>query len=309
MELILEILATVFAAILALVPANTLSYEAIFRPTPPPSAHVLFAGDIMLDRSIRAASDEKGGDYIFSCIADTLASSDIVVANLEGPITSSPSRSLGSAPRDANNFTFTFPTSSAELLYRHNIRIVNLGNNHITNFGQGGVTETKEWLTAAGVQYFGDPTAAADATLRTEIGNVQFSFVSWSEWTGATADETVAQIRTEAAAGRIVVVYTHWGDEYVKPPKRVVDLAHRFVDAGAEIVIGSHPHVIQESEEYSGKMIYYSLGNFVFDQYWNENVRTGLFLSVTFGKDGVTETREIPVYLERDRRTCLKAAE
>jgi len=271
-------------------------------------ATILFAGDMMFDRAIRIAMRENGDDHIFSCLPPSLWSQDLIVANLEGPITSSRSTSEGSAPGSSENFSFTFSTSTATLLARHNIRLVNLGNNHILNFGSEGAAETLEWLKAAGVDYFGDPLAnSEDARVaRQEISGIPFSFVSWSDWTGGKEEEVVAQIAAERAAGRMVIIYTHWGDEYVPPNARVRGLAHAFVDAGAEIVIGSHPHVVLEKETYQGKEIYYSLGNFVFDQYFNEEVRNGLLVRVIFDAAGVFSIEEIPTYLERDRRTCLK---
>jgi poly-gamma-glutamate synthesis protein (capsule biosynthesis protein) len=259
----------------------------------------------MFDRTIRVAIDQKGGDYLFSCIDPYLEKPAMVVGNLEGPITASSSVSLGSSPGDDHNFTFTFPTSTAELLKRHRIGIVNLGNNHIMNFGLSGLTQTKQYLSAAGVQYFGDPDASeSDKVLRTSINGVDFSFVNWSDWTSDKTDHTVAQVQEEAESGRVVVVYTHWGVEYVPPIARVRELAHEFVDAGANIVIGSHPHIVQEHESYHGKDIYYSLGNFIFDQYFSDAVRHGLMLDVTFTKSGVMNVQEIPVELERDRTTC-----
>lgn len=272
---------------------------------PPAQARIIFGGDMMFDRSIRKAMGEKGVDFNFSCIAPTLAEADLVVANLEGPITGNPSVSLNSKPGDDMNFTFTFPTSTAELLYRHNIRMVSLGNNHMLNFSLAGLRETKAWLKSASVGYFGDPEESEDNRVaRIQIHGVPFSFVNWSDWTSDKTDHTVAQVAKEKAAERVVVVYTHWGDEYVPPPERVRALAHEFVNAGADIVIGSHPHIIQEHEVYAGKNIYYSLGNFIFDQYWEDSVRRGLLLSVVFGKNGVESVTEIPVQLERNRRTC-----
>lgn len=271
-----------------------------------PRAEILFGGDMLFDRSIRTTMDEKGGDFIFSCIAQTLRDADIVVANLEGPITSTSSKSVGSPVGGEWNYTFTFPTSTASLLARHNIRLVNLGNNHIMNFSRWGLEETKRYLAEAHVRYFGDPDATeADRVARLTVGGVPLSFVNWSDWTSDKTDHTVAQVRTEAEDGRVVVVYTHWGEEYVPPIPRVRALAHQFVDAGAAIVIGSHPHVVQEHEVYNGKEVYYSLGNFVFDQYWNEEVSHGLLLEVTFNRTGVTSVKEIPIALGRDRRTCL----
>jgi poly-gamma-glutamate synthesis protein (capsule biosynthesis protein) len=71
------------------------------------------------------------------------------------------------------------------------------------------------------------------------------------------------------------------------------------------MVIGSHPHVVEEHELYKGKYIYYSLGNFIFDQYWDDAERDGLLLRVVFDPSGVQSVREIPIELEHDRRTCL----
>jgi poly-gamma-glutamate synthesis protein (capsule biosynthesis protein) len=271
-------------------------------------ATILFAGDMMFDRTIRIAMREEGDDHVFSCLPASLWNQDLIVANLEGPITTNRSTSEGSAPGSAENFSFTFSTSTATLLARHNIRLVNLGNNHILNFGNDGAAETLVWLKAAGVDYFGDPLAPSEDSrvARREVGGIPFSFVSWSDWTGGKEEDVLRQISAERAMGRMVVVYTHWGDEYVPPNARVRALAKRFVDAGAEIVIGSHPHVVLEKETYQGKEIYYSLGNFVFDQYFTEEVRTGLLVRVIFDSEGVLSIEEIPTYLERDRRTCLK---
>lgn len=294
-----------FAAVLLLLSARTpLTYTA-FPWTVSAQANILFGGDMMFDRTIRTTMEEKGGDFIFSCIDHVLQNADMVVANLEGPITSFASKSVETSVGGEWNYTFTFPTLTAGLLARHNVRLVNIGNNHILNFGREGLAETKQLLDAVGVGYFGEPDLVEEERVeRRVIGGVPFSFVSWSDWTSDKTDHTVAQVRAEAQAGRLVVVYTHWGEEYTPPSERVKHLARSFVDARAEIVVGSHPHVIQEREQYKGKYIYYSLGNFIFDQYWNDDVRRGLLLNVTFTRDGVSAIEEIPIYSYSDRRTC-----
>jgi poly-gamma-glutamate synthesis protein (capsule biosynthesis protein) len=271
---------------------------------------VVFGGDLMFDRSIREKLARNGEDYALSCVDEILLPADLVVANLEGPITSNPSMSLGSAVGSPENFTFTFPTTTATMLARHNIRLVNIGNNHIMNFGASGLLETKRWLSAAGVRYFGEPDVAEEERLeRLDVKGIPFSFLNWNEWGPGTLSEMNAQIAREVAFGRRAIVYTHWGDEYVNPTEKMRKLAHAFIDAGAMMVIGSHPHVVQESELYNGKRIYYSLGNFVFDQYWNEDVSTGLLLRVVFTKDGVKGIEELPISIHRDGRTCLRSQE
>lgn len=287
---------------------------------PSHEATILFGGDMMFDRSIRTTTEEKGGDFLFSCIDTTLRDADLVVANLEGPITNHESKSVGSEVGGDGNYTFTFPTSTAELLKRHNIALVNLGNNHMLNFSREGLVQTKKWLDEAGVAYFGDSDLLeADKVARPTINGLLFSFVNWSDWTpvgkpaasyGAGIDNSVVQqIRKEKESGRIVVVYAHWGDEYAPPTKPMRQLAHSFIDAGAAIVIGSHPHIVQEHEIYKGKNIYYSLGNFIFDQYFSEEVRSGLLLRIIFDEHGIASIEEIPIYLEQDRRTCPNEVE
>src|SRR3989338_208818 len=276
-------------------------------PERPAHATILFGGDMMFDRSVRRVADEKGGDFILSCIDSVLQGADLVVANLEGPITEHASVSATSTPGDEFNYTFTFPPATAELLYAHNIRVVNVGNNHILNFGRTGLASTLEFLHNADVAYFGDPVHSGIAI--GAIRGIPLEFINYNEFApngpAQAASTTIAQIQKARAGGYMPVVYTHWGIEYATTSSAYSrELAHSFVDAGAEIVIGSNPHVVEESEAYKGKRIYYSLGNFIFDQYFSEDVQHGLLLQVTFGQGGVLSVREIPVELKRDRRTC-----
>ena len=272
---------------------------------------VIFGGDMMFDRSIRKTIDEYGGNYIFSCIDETLKGADFIIANLEGPITENLSISASSTPGDGKNYTFTFATSTAPLLFAHNIRIVNLGNNHIQNFGVDGVLSTISLLSNSKISFFGDPIS--DTILEIEAKKVKLAFIGYNEFSSknishpgeGSASTSIMQVESERANGYLPIVYTHWGVEYATTsPERIQKLAHRFIDAGAEIVIGSHPHVVEENEIYKGKNIYYSLGNFIFDQYFSVAVRHGLLLQVIFGKVGVLSIKEVPIELGQDRRTC-----
>jgi gamma-polyglutamate biosynthesis protein CapA len=271
------------------------------------TAEVLFVGDMMFDRSVRVAMDEKGEAWVFSCIKDDLMSADFVVGNLEGPITSKPSRSVGSKVGSPDNFVFTFPTYVAPTLERHNVRAVSLGNNHILNMGTSGVTETTKLLSDAGVGYFGEPGKLSAHDV--DENGIAFTFIGFNLFDAkSTASTTASQIRDARTRGRHPIVVAHWGDEYVPANAQQKRLAKRFIDEGAEMVIGAHPHVIQDHEIYKNKHIYYSLGNFVFDQYWKDSVRIGLMVRVVFDENGVVSVEESKSYLERDRRTCpLKA--
>lgn len=274
----------------------------------PKEVRVLFVGDIFFDRYIRKVIGREGVHYSLSCVGDFLKSFDFVVGNLEGPITNFPSVSLGSEIGSPNNFIFTFPVESAKILYENNIKIVNLGNNHINNFGKSGFESTLKYLKENDVKYFGGFYGDEPVLKKDVLGN-KLSFVSFNEFGGKDAEEVAEKIKLEKEEGRVVFVYTHWGDEYVSPSQRVKNYAKLFAEAGADFVIGSHPHVILESEILrlsSGRetVVYYSLGNFLFDQYWNEEVKTGLALEIRIKGEEV-KIVEHRTNLEKDGRVCL----
>jgi gamma-polyglutamate biosynthesis protein CapA len=266
---------------------------------------MLFVGDMMFDRTILSVAEARGGDYLFSCAADYLRGFDAVVGNLEGPITNNPSVSRLTVPGDDGNTTFTFPTSTAGLLARSGVTAVSLANNHIFDFGRAGVEETRENLRSADVEYFGDPLDPLAKSTILRVGGFDVALVGFNAFLGVdSVKATVAEIaRLKSGADR-VIVFAHWGDEYVPANESQKAAARAFVDAGADAVIGAHPHVIQESESYKGAPIYYSLGNFIFDQYWEESVRKGMALEASIGEDRISF---VPRYVVRERNSgpCL----
>lgn len=247
---------------------------------------------------------ERGDDFPLSCVADRLRGYDLVVGNLEGPITPFPSVAEGSEVGSPENYMFTFPTSTAAALARANIRLVNLGNNHIGNFDREGIEMTRNYLAEAGVRYFGG--RAEDVSIyRYSSDGLDVSFVSYNEFGGASLASTSEAVRQEASAGLIVFVYAHWGEEYAPPSLRVKDTAHAFIDAGAAAVFGSHPHVVLEKEEYRGKPVYYSLGNFLFDQYWSEEVSRGLAVEARIREGGALAFRDLRADMKRSGAVCF----
>lgn len=266
-------------------------------------AKILVVGDMFFDRQIRKTIYSKGEDHIFSCLSEFLKDSDLVVGNLEGPITENASVSMLTVPGGDGNFTFTFPTNTAKLLAKNNIKIVNLGNNHIGNFGKEGIVSTKKYLGEAGINYFGGLSGEEDI-YRTKIGGNKISFISYNEFGGDSMEKVAQKIVEEKNKKQTVIVYTHWGEEYTEATLRVKKIAKLFAESGADFIIGSHPHVIQSSEEIGDTTVYYSLGNFIFDQYWDKAVSTGLVLELNIKNTMVTIV-EHKVSIGRDGRTCL----
>ena len=279
---------------------------------------IIFVGDLMFDRNIRQAAAKNSNDFIFEPLKDWLGENDLVVANLEGPITENQSVSVNTLPGGQNNYIFTFSPSLANTLFSNNIQLVSLGNNHILNFGQKGLEATKQYLNKAGISYFGAPVD--ERSIIKDIKGVKIALVNYNQFAGNAAVEpsfakatvgertaVIEEIKKTKAQADIVIVYAHWGIEYDSVANGVIkNLAHEFVDAGADLVIGTHPHVIQDKEEYQGKMIYYSLGNFIFDQYFSLEVKRGLAVKVKINlADKKVEFEETELCLQGNGQTNI----
>jgi poly-gamma-glutamate synthesis protein (capsule biosynthesis protein) len=264
----------------------------------------------MFDRGIRHYAKKAGSnEFIFQKIRPLLLNQDLVISNLEGPITDNPSKSSGTQPGSPNNYIFTFDPSVAKTLWYENIRLVGLGNNHILNFGSDGEKSTHEYLEASGVGFFGSPNA--DRTITKTIQGIKMAFVNYNEFTGSPAfDQSQAITEIQKLKGKVdfIVVFCHWDAEYQpEATEATKNLAHQFINAGADIIIGSHPHVTQSTETYNNKKIYYSLGNFVFDQYFEENVRNGMGVILKINpKDKSIKFQEVNFYLNSGGQTILK---
>lgn len=277
------------------VSANTRPKITTKFPVTGEKIKILFLGDLMFDRWIRQVSETKGDDFVFQKVGDLLKGEDLVVGNLEGPITDKASVSVASEFGAHDNYIFTFPPKTAQDLFAENIKLVSLGNNHILNQGKAGLASTENYLQAANVGFFGDPAQTASIKYYAASG-LKIAFVNYNQFVADGKNKTLADIRSAKAQGAdITILYAHWGAEFVgAPDQKIKQLAHQFVDAGADLVIGSHPHVIQPKETYQGKAIYYSLGNFLFDQYFQPETQKGLGVEVTL--DPATKNMDFNEY-------------
>jgi AmmeMemoRadiSam system protein B len=274
---------------------------------------LLFGGDLMFDRNIRKNAQQNGYDFLLQNLTSTFEQFDEVVANLEGPVTENSSKSLGSQTGSSANFTFTFDSKITDTLKKNNFKVLNLGNNHILNFGKDGFNQTVDNLEKAGLKYFGDAGDASDQRSGysrfyvQEIKGLKIGFVNYNQFVVDGLPHALVDLKAARKQADIVIVFPHWGLEYQTTANNVIQQqAHLFIDNGADIVIGSHPHVTQQNEVYKGKTIYYSLGNFVFDQYFQPETQHGLMVGIEID----TNTKEpvfteIPIELKRNGQTVL----
>lgn len=261
----------------------------------PTSVSVLFLGDMMFDRSVRVKANAIGYENIFGPSTTTIQNYDLTIANLEGPITSYKSKLVTDSGKAISGFQFTFDPVVASAVKKAGIDIVSLANNHTLNFAQDGLNQTRKILTENAVTYFGSPsnTPAYTAT-STCIKNTCIGIIGWNEFGFANDALIIDKIKEMRSQVDYLVIYPHWGIEYqVTPSKKQIELAHKWIDAGADVIIGAHPHVVETVEVYKDKYIFYSLGNFIFDQYFSFNTTHGIGVGATIYKDKV-EYKIIP---------------
>lgn len=271
---------------------------------------VLFGGDLQFDRYIREVMERRGSEFPFIPIQELLRATDLVVANLEGPITNYQSRSVGTEAGTHDNYVFTFPSKTAQVLKQEHIALVNIGNNHILNYGEDGVRQTKHFLEEAKVGYFGSPLIDDERYVIQTLQGVRIGFVNYNQFIKDGRAKALTDITDVRGKVDFVIVYAHWGTEYIPALESVKNLAHEFIDAGADLIIGSHPHVVQETEEYHGKKIYYSIGNFIFDQYFRSETQSGLLVQATLDplQKKIT-TKDVSIQLKTNGQTVLSSPE
>ena len=271
---------------------------------------LLFFGDVMLDRQNRVLMDRKGVGFFTEKLERLFWGQDLNVVNLEGPITDKPSLSVGQPVDKPNHFRFTFnPEQAINFLQADRINLVNIGNNHILNFHNEGLKQTEEILTKNNIGYFGDPLDLARMSTIKNVEGQKISFVNYNQFAGFSPEQIVKVIKSLKTQSDFMIVYPHWGQEYkLVNNERQQKLAHQFIDAGADLIIGAHPHVVQPIEIYKNKGIFYSLGNFVFDQYFSEDVRSILGVGVLL-KDGQVKFTLIPLFKQRGGELELMVGE
>jgi len=246
--------------------------------------HILFVGDIMLDRGVSLHAKKHGIDTLFSGVERLFLGTNMVVGNLEGTITDNQSIS----EKDPSMLKFTFASTFAELLKKLNFTTLSLANNHALDFGGDGYRQTEYYLGDVGIKYFGSPINDYNLSVNTFIYGKTICFVGYHDLFTFNQESVIGEIKKIKNSCNYVILLTHWGIEYSKTPSdRQRELAHGFIDAGADLIIGSHPHVVQPVEIYNNKAIFYSLGNFIFDQDFSFETRHGLAVNVEFDNDKI----------------------
>ena len=270
-------------------------------PYPHELARVSFAvgGDVIPHEPVRAAAEAAGGGVegwgsLLADVSDVFKGADFGFVNLETPV--APAHSKGSKP-----FMFDAPVALPEALKANGIKIVSFANNHVMDQGWAGFAETRDHLKEIGLQFAGSGDTAGQTwqPLVVESNGIKVGWLGMTRWLngnrnpdrddqphvnffpypgesggapGADESQVLGAVKAAKAQCDMLVISIHWGTEYAPAPRpEDVEMAHKMLDAGASVIVGHHPHVLQPIETYTtndGRMavIFYSLGNFLSNQ-------------------------------------------
>ncbi len=277
-------------------PIPQLTLDTIFDEDVPKISDDLITlvvtGDVLPARSVNFKTVQQN-DFLwaYAPTADLLRSGDITFINLETPL-------IDNCPLTNEGMRFCGDRRHIQGLTHAGVDVANLANNHAGNYGKEGVDATKQLLQNAGIVAVG----ALNNPQYMTVKGVTFAFLGYDdiEPQPGVSKVDVAVMKQEIAEARsnadVVVVQLHWGVEYVSQPSdRQRELAKAVIDAGADFVIGNHPHWIQPVEIYNGKLITYAHGNFIFDQMWSQKTKEGVVGTYYFKKNKLVDARYTPI--------------
>lgn len=281
---------------------------------------LLFVGDIMLDRGVAyVAKKNTDPNFTFLKSAADLQSADLTIGNLEGPVSSG-------GVRSGSIYSFRFDPKVVASLQYAGFDVLSLANNHIFDYGRVALRDTITNLRVAGISSAGAGVdyKEANAPAIREVNGEKFAFLSYtnlypSSLKASTTRPGISDLNSFLVAELIkdlknqnifVTILLHWGDEYKKEPnKNQRKLAKILSDAGADLIIGNHPHVTQGVEKIGDTWVAWSLGNFVFDQSFSKDTMQSIALGVVVQDGKIAKVLKVPVVLNKFYQPELKILE
>ena len=303
---------------------------------PPGIVCLVVVGDIMLSRNVAARMQEADDPELpFRNVSALLDGADLGFGNLESPLAPWSEDAITDGKSNADepgwdgviggkSLIFAAPNKTAQALRRYNFRILAMANNHAMDQNEAGLFHTVAQLRANQVQITGAGRSLDEAWQARivelkgrKVGFLAASYASLN-YGSDEANQYVARIqdlnrlrsslRALKSKRAYIVVSMHAGDEYTREPGATqIAFAHAAIDSGADLVVGSHPHCLQPFERYKRGLIFYSLGNFIFDlDSSSPDTREGAAVKVFIGDNGVIRAEVIPIEIENS--CCPRAA-
>jgi poly-gamma-glutamate capsule biosynthesis protein CapA/YwtB (metallophosphatase superfamily) len=292
-----------------------------------PEISLLAVGDVMLARKLDRLIREKGMDYPFLMTREILSEADIAFANLESPLSDQ------GAKLDGKGIWFRGNPENKEALVQAGFDVISLANNHALDYDAPALLQTIELLEAAGIKPVGGGENIDEARRHViiEREGIRVAFLAYSEmadivWSykhprmlkateeipgiaPLVVEQIIEDIEKAKEQADYVFLSLHWGVEYKEMPEDYqIEIAHQLIDAGADVILGHHPHCLQGVEVYRHGLIAYSLGNFVFDQNWSDETREGLLLKINLNPTSLLRAELIPIFVN-DGQPVVAAGE
>lgn len=286
------------------------------KPTPEetaPGDQVLihFAGDTIFSGNVAKVLEKQGYDYPYQYVKDLFQGDDLTVLNLETPVT------YGGTVAEDKTFVFKSSPKALGEMAKAGVDAVNLANNHTLDQGVEGLLDTIQHLKDNKIKYVGAGSNSdeAYAPIYFERKGIKIALCGFSrvipqaDWAATKKNAGVAAVYDSTLAVKaikearkkadLVLVVTHWGKERVtKLEDHQTNLSHAFIDAGADLVIGGHPHVMQGIEQYKGKWVVYSTGNFIFTKSNDPKTWETAVFSAKCSKSGDCQLKLTPYLTE-----------
>ncbi|MFC1633096.1 CapA family protein [Patescibacteria group bacterium] len=268
---------------------------------------IISTGDIMVGRYVNIKVIRTGDfNYPYLKTRELIGSADLAIGNLETPL-------LAGCPQTGEGMIFCADPRHAKGLAGAGFDLLSLANNHSSNYGTEGLAQTKEILKKNNIAF-----ARNEITWQKTIKGTKFAFIAVND-VSETLDTAslLKQVQNMKKNADVLIVLPHWGAEYTRTPKAAGGVAphdpkvlsHELIDAGADLILGNHPHWYQGFEIYKNKLIAYSHGNYIFDQEWSEETKTGIIGKYYFYKDKLVNVEIHPVYIEEYMQPRLLTSE
>ncbi|KAA3648807.1 MAG: CapA family protein [Chloroflexi bacterium] len=295
---------------------------ATLSATPIPRTTLLFTGVIVPARCVQAAIDESGDpDYPYEAVRDIIQEADLAIGTLNATISDFPPKT-GCGP----TFVLVGDSRNADALANAGFDAMSVATNHIkncgpSNCGDRAFFDTLENLERVGIEYVGagDNLEEAEQPIVLTANGIRFGIVSLGQleelaFAGEdtpgiavlTEESLTAAIKAVQSFSDVVIAMPHWGPETSPNPNASQQkLAQVAVDAGADVVVGNHTHVVQAIEEIEGIPVFYGLGNFVFDQTWSRETQQAVILILTFEGTEFVEYELIPTHVDGEGHVTI----
>lgn len=237
---------------------------------------ITFVGDVLLARNVEVLMDRFNGNYPYGGGALDTNSPDFVIGNFEASIPTV------HQPTETNLIKFSVDKKFVPGSFTAGFTHFSLANNHSNDYGSNAFVNTKVTLEDVGLISFGSSTALSESSISVlDIGSYKVALVAIDFVLAKHSNDQIQEILSLAdMVSDFVVPYVHWGEEYsLSSSEDQRKLAKVMVEGGADLIVGHHPHVVQEIGLVDGVPVFYSLGNYIFDQYFSKDVKEGLLIT------------------------------